>query len=207
MGKIFCLMGKSASGKDTIYRHLLADGTLDLQPVVLYTTRPIRAGEEDGVTYHFCSTEEAQAMQAAGRVVEMRTYQTVYGPWSYFTADDGQIDPDGNSSYLVIGTLESYEKLCRYFGKEFVAGIYIWTDDGLRLQRALDREREQKQPKYAEMCRRFLADEKDFSEENLRKAGVTHRFENRDLGQVTEEISDFIRWKERNGRISRYHRT
>ena len=52
-----------------------------------------------------------------------------------------------------------------YFGKENVIPIYIQVDDGVRLERALERERTQKEPKYAELCRRFLADEKDFSEE------------------------------------------
>ena len=53
MGKIFCVMGKSASGKDTIYRRLMEAPGLGLERIVLYTTRPIRAGEKDGVDYHF----------------------------------------------------------------------------------------------------------------------------------------------------------
>ena len=65
--------------------------------------------------------------------------------------------------------------------------------DGVRLQRALDRERAQEQPKYAEMCRRFLADEQDFSEENLQKAEITKRFLNKDLDEVTQEIASYIR--------------
>ena len=36
--------------------------------------------------------------------------------------------------------------------------LYVEVDDGLRLSRALERERKQTEPKYAEMCRRFLAD-------------------------------------------------
>ena len=48
MGKIFCIMGKSATGKDTIYKRLLADGALKLNKIVTYTTRPIREGERAG---------------------------------------------------------------------------------------------------------------------------------------------------------------
>lgn len=47
MGKIYCLMGKSASGKDTIYNRLLAMEELQLRRVVPYTTRPIRSGETE----------------------------------------------------------------------------------------------------------------------------------------------------------------
>ena len=51
MGNIYCLMGKSASGKDTIYNRLLAMEKLHLRRVVPYTTRPMRSGETDGRTY------------------------------------------------------------------------------------------------------------------------------------------------------------
>lgn len=192
MGKIFCLMGKSAAGKDTVYRALLTDAGLPLKEVTIYTTRPIRSGETDGITYHFSTEAEAKALCDAGKVIEMRTYQTVHGPWSYFTVDDGQIDLQ-TSDYLIIGTIESYEKIRAYFGSGYVTGIYIWTDDGLRLSRALERERTQAEPKYAELCRRFLADEQDFSEEKLNAAGVSIRIENRDLADTVEAIRTLIR--------------
>jgi len=53
MGKIFYLMGKSSSGKDTIFKELQGE----VATIVPYTTRPIREGERDGVEYHF--TDEA----------------------------------------------------------------------------------------------------------------------------------------------------
>ena len=105
-------------------------------------------------------------------------YPSVMGPWYYFTADDGQIDLE-KQDYLGIGTLESYVKLKGLFlGEQALVPLYVEVDDGLRLSRALERERGQKEPKYAEMCRRFLADSKDFSEENLAHAGITERYEN-----------------------------
>ena len=53
MGKIFYIMGKSASGKDRIYSLLVENKELNLKKLILYTTRPIRAGEEEGVQYYF----------------------------------------------------------------------------------------------------------------------------------------------------------
>ena len=191
MGKIYCMMGKSASGKDTIYNRLLAMEELKLRRVVPYTTRPMRSGETDGETYFFCTQDQVKAFEKAGKIIELRAYDTVYGVWKYFTADDGQICLT-ESDYLMIGTLEAYEQIRNYFGTEKVRPIYVEVDDGLRLQRALDRERTQEQPKYAEMCRRFLADEQDFSEENLKKAGIEKRFLNQNLTQVTEEIAAYI---------------
>ena len=46
------------------------------------------------------------------------------------------------------------------------------------LTRAEERQMEQENPHYEELCRRFLADAKDFSEENIRKSGITRRFAN-----------------------------
>ncbi|MEI3339090.1 MAG: guanylate kinase [Eubacterium sp.] len=192
MGKIFCLMGKSASGKDTIYSRLLQHEELNLKHVVPYTTRPIRSGETDGETYFFCTEEEALRMEQEGKIIELRAYHTVHGIWKYFTADDGQIRLD-LADYLLIGTLETYEKIRAYYGNENVCPVYVWVDDGVRLERALVRERSQREPKYAEMCRRFLADEEDFSEENLNRLGISRRFENRDVEKILEEIILYIR--------------
>ncbi len=190
MGKIFCLMGKSASGKDTIYNRLLKSEPL--RHVVPYTTRPIRSGETDGETYFFCTEEKADALERSGKIIELRSYHTVHGVWKYFTADDGQISLEQNN-YLMIGTLEAYEKIRAYFGEDRVCPVYIWVDDGVRLQRALERERRQEHPKYAEMCRRFLADEEDFSEENLEKNRIRIRFENTDIESVLPKIQHYIR--------------
>lgn len=101
MGKIYYVMGKSASGKDTIYKRLVKE-LPELGTVRMYTTRPIRDGETNGVEYIFTDEKQLQAMKDAGKVIECRTYDTIYGPWSYFTADDGQINL-GSGSYLMMG--------------------------------------------------------------------------------------------------------
>ena len=193
MGKIFCLMGKSASGKDTIYNRLLAAKEMALSNVILYTTRPIRSGEVDGETYHFCTDERACELEAEGKVIEMRAYDTMHGVWKYFTADDGQIDLSSDNAYLMIGTLEAYEKIRTYFGSEKVLPIYIHVDDGLRLSRALERERAQAEPKYAELCRRFLADEEDFSLEKRERLGIDKIFVNEDLDETVQMVLTYMK--------------
>ena len=104
-------------------------------------------------------------------------YSPVQGPWYYFTADDGQIDL-AKHDYLGIGTLESYLKLKAYFGEQAMVPLYVEVDDGLRLSRALELERKQTEPKYAEMCRRFLADCEEFTEEKIAEAGIVRRYSN-----------------------------
>lgn len=191
MGKIFCVMGKSATGKDTIYQKLLHENTLQLKRIIPYTTRPIREGEENGREYHFCKEEDVIKLEAEGKIVELRAYDTVYGIWKYFTVNDGNIQLD-KENYLLIGTLEAYIKIRDYFGEDKVIPIYIEVEDGERLLRAISREKEQDVPKYEEMCRRFLADAKDFSEENLKKADIQKRFMNLTLKTTLDEVEAYI---------------
>ena len=242
MRHLFYLMGKSASGKDTIYEELLRDESLNLDPLIPWTTRPIRDGEKDGQEYHYTDEEGLRRLELQGRVIEKRTYSTVLGPWTYFTVDDGILEKDRD--LLGIGTLDSYVKIRDYFrragakvlagpeasagakvlagpeasaganvlaGPEAAAGadrrtgscpgtgdtvvpLYIQVDDGLRLQRALKREMKPGNHKYEEMCRRFLADQRDFSEDRLKAAGIELRFENdADRAVCIRQVADYIR--------------
>lgn len=191
MGKIFCLMGKSSSGKDTIYKKLMEDEELHLNRMVPYTTRPVREGEKEGVEYHFVDEAGLRKLQDEGKVVELRAYDTALGIWKYFTVCDEQMNLEKNF-YAVIGTLESWHAMCEYFGKNIMVPIYIEVEDGLRLERALSRERGQEQPKYTELCRRFLADTEDFSEDKLKKEGITVRFQNVDFEECLKGIKLFI---------------
>ena len=191
MGKIDYIMGKSSSGKDTIFQKL-KEALPEFKTIVLYTTRPIRAGEQDGLEYHFVKEETLKAFEEKGQIIELRAYNTVHGVWKYFTADDGQINLE-KENYLVIGTLESYEQMKKYFGEDALLPIYVQVEDGIRLGRALERERRQQVPNYEELCRRFLADSQDFSEENIARAGIETRFENVELESCVSEILRFVK--------------
>lgn len=192
MAKIFFVLGKSCSGKDTIFNRLKENKELNLKTVVGYTTRPMREGEEDGKEYFFVSREKLEVLKSSGKVIECRDYNTVHGIWSYFTVDDGQINLS-DDNYLYIGTLESYEKMVEFYGQEVVVPLYIQVETGERLARAVARERKQVEPKYAEMCRRFLADEEDFKEENIVKVGIEKRFDNVELEECIEQIVGYIK--------------
>ncbi len=191
MGKIICLMGKSSTGKDTIYKRLLQSKDLGLKVIVPYTTRPRREGEREGVEYHFTDEDGFQKLQKAGKIIEDRVYNTVHGLWRYFTVADDSLDLTQNN-YCLIGTLEAYVHIRDYFGADKVLPVLIELDDGERLQRALHRERRQEHPKYEEMCRRFLADSKDFSQEKIEEAGNPRSFYNGSLEACTRAITTYI---------------
>lgn len=190
MGKIFYICGKSSSGKDTLYKMIL-EKIPDLKTIILYTTRPIREGEQEGVEYYFVDEKKVKELEGARKIIELRNYKTVHGSWKYFTVDDHQVDLS-NENYLVIGTLESYQKMKEYYGETHLVPLYIELEDGERLMRAVMREREQAQPRYEELCRRFLADAEDFSEENISQTGIKRRFQNLDSSFCAKELVEFI---------------
>lgn len=191
MGRLFVFMGKSASGKDTLY-NMVIEKHPELVPVVSYTTRPVRAGETEGKEYHFVSEERMKELEKAGKVVESRCYQTVRGPWYYFTAEDGQVNFE-NGDYCLISTLEGYKKIRDFYGADKVVPLYIEVEDFERMKRSLSREKKQENPCVAEVCRRFLADEKDFSEDMLREAGIPDRIRNESLEEAIARIEEILK--------------
>jgi len=191
MGKIVCLMGKSSTGKDTLLQHLFEKDQLQLNKIVPYTTRPIRVNEADGVDYHFVDENGYLHLKEQGAIIEERAYNTVHGIWRYFTVADENLNLE-IADYFLVGTLEVYVSLCNFFGKDKIIPVLIDLEDGVRLTRALEREKKQENPKYQELCRRFLADCEDFSEEKIQNAGIEKRFFNNDLTECLNEIIDYL---------------
>ena len=168
MNRVFCLVGKSCSGKDTLYHHIL-ERYPELVPVIPCTTRPRRTGEVDGQNYRFVTQDQLRQYEAQGDVVEKREYHTAQGLWTYFTLRF-QLDTDR----LLITTLEGAQALMEAYDREAVRVIYLEADDRTRLLRCLEREERQERPDYTELCRRFLADQADFSPEALSRLPNLH---------------------------------
>lgn len=192
MGRIYVLMGKSATGKDTVFKRLVGMKELELRTVVGYTTRPIRSGEVNGREYFFVENGQWKRLCRENKVIETRTYHTMRGDWHYFTVDDGQIDTNGQD-YLFISTLSGYEQLRCHYGEEVVYPLYIEVEDDQRLWRSICRERRQTKPNYEEVCRRFLADQQDFREEEIHRLGIRKRYHNSDLEMCVRELAQDIR--------------
>lgn len=182
--KIAIIMGKSSTGKDTIYKLLIK--MTNLKEIVPYTSRPPRSNEVEGKDYFFVTEEYFK--ENKDKVIESRTYDTIYGPWTYGEMNDGQINDESEYDYLLVTTLEGYKGFLKHFDKGCVVPIYIEVDDGIRLQRALDRERSQENPKYTELCRRYLADTEDFSEDKLAELDIENRVENNEIEDTIAKI-------------------
>ncbi len=188
---IYIIMGKSATGKDTVFSRLINDEELGLKKIIPYTTRPIREGETEGIEYHFVNEDTLNELLASGRVVEHRKYNTVHGVWHYFTVDDND-DIRSDARYAMIGTLEAYEKLRDYYGSRYIIPIYLEVEDYERLKRAMDREKAQKNPSFEEVCRRYIADEHDFSKDKLEALSITVHYKNDDVRECADKIKKDI---------------
>lgn len=84
---LYIIMGKSAAGKDRIFR-LIRDLHL-AKPIVLATTRPPRPNEINNVDYQFKSRSEFADMISNHKFLEYRSYVTTVGgkrdEWFYGT--------------------------------------------------------------------------------------------------------------------------
>ena len=67
-GQLFIVAAPSGAGKTTLVKLLLAEDPVRLS--ISHTTRTPRAGEENGVAYHFVSVADFKAMVAAGDFLE-----------------------------------------------------------------------------------------------------------------------------------------
>ena len=99
MGKIIFYIGPSSSGKDTFYKY--TSENYDISDIVLYTTRPIREGEKEGVNYFYITKEKMNDMEKKGMLIERRDYNTKYGIWSYATS---RYNIKDNTNYLTLYT-------------------------------------------------------------------------------------------------------
>lgn len=167
MGKLFYIIGKSAAGKDTVYKKILETYPI-LKPLVTYTTRPMRPSEQEGVQYHFIDHDKMQELIQQGRVYEHRDYHVSNGDiWEYATVRDNEFNLDGDNDYITIGTLVSMNSLLEHIPPYKIIPIHVRCSAVERLRRAVERENKSDHPDFKEVCRRFLSDEEDYSDDKL----------------------------------------
>lgn len=171
MNRIFCVIGKSGAGKDTLYKEILSRATSDLIPIIPYTTRPKRVNETDGLNYFFVGEDQMNIFERNHQIMEKRQYSTVQGIWSYFTL---KFELEDNKDYILITTLEGLHNIIEQYGSKIVHVVYLYIDDKERLIRCINRESQQATPDYLEVCRRFIADQEDFSEEHMKQFEHIH---------------------------------
>ncbi len=75
-GLLFIVSGPSGTGKGTVCKELAKEDNIFLS--ISATTRDIRAGEEDGVTYYYLTEEKFKEMIEQGEMMEYAVYSGNY---------------------------------------------------------------------------------------------------------------------------------
>ena len=152
MIKILVLIGKTASGKDTVVNNLVKKH--GFKKLTTYTSRPKRKGEKDEVTYHYISEEDFKQRIKEGFFAEWKTYNTEFGVWYYGTALDDLKMADDKT--VIILTPDGYRDILDKL-PEKPKSIYIYANN------ATIKERLQKRgDDKDEAARRIKYDNEDF---------------------------------------------
>lgn len=159
--KFVLLVGQSSSGKDSLLNEVLK--VSNVNKIVSYTTRPMRANEVDGEDYHFITKEE---FLNKDDIFECKTYKTNDGVWYYGVGcsclredivNIGVVDINGLTEFI-------YE-----FGEENIDIFYIYASSHTRLLRSLNREGVKLTDSQCyEICRRYIADDNDMNIEKIK---------------------------------------
>ncbi len=192
MKNVYYIIGKSGTGKNTIYEQL-REKYPQFTPMVQYTTRPKREGEEEGKEYHFVSKSGFAFLVHAGTTITSRSYNTKQGIWRYATVDPEKFtNATLEDSCIAIGSLSFFKEVRDYYGADKVIPIYLEVEENLRFERLVAREQSQKNCDYRELCRRYESDCMAFTEKRLKQAGISRVFKNTELSKCVEEICQMI---------------
>lgn len=172
--KILALFGKSGAGKDTVQKQLIK-ASPTWNGIISCTTRPKRDYEKNGVDYYFLSLEEFTQ-----KVLNMSMLEaTEFNNWFYGTTLDAL---KKNTVNIGVFNIKGIECLLQDPRLEVIP-VYIYCEDRIRLIRNLNREQE---PNCKEICRRFLADERDFSNIDFTYFTFDNNNSNKDFSLLKE---------------------
>jgi guanylate kinase len=135
---IYVLCAKSSSGKDALFDYIKEN--YDINPSISLTTRPIREGEINGITYKYLNNKEFEKEIENGNIIEYRKYNVNFEGkkdiWYYGTSS---ISMNLKKNNLVILDLDGLQALIDIFGKENIYSFYIEVKDDIREERAKKR--------------------------------------------------------------------
>lgn len=161
MGKIYCLLGKSSAGKDSLL-NLMVD--MGFKRVVSHTSREKRSNEIEGRDYYFVTSQKMLQMIENDEFVETRSYNVIGGEVWYYGVSKNEINLGLGGNYACVVDGQGFKTLRNYYGKDNVIGIYLYVNNRERLLRALNRCKVDDKA-VDEIVRRYIKDDEDFTNE------------------------------------------
>ena len=178
---IYVLLGKTASGKDTIASKLAKKG---LKRVVTYTTRPPRKGEKEGENYHFITNDEFERLTSSGFFAEWRSYDTIDGVWYYGSSVDSY---DTDEDRIIILNPDGFRQIKKILNTENIKSIYVYSNIETiknRLKKRGDKKEEAE--------RRIEHDLIDFKGLENEVDKIVYNNEDDNLDDVVQKILSYI---------------
>ena len=178
---ILILIGKTSSGKTLIKEKLTEKG---FTGITTYTSRPMRKGEQQDITYHFISDKDFKQKINEGFFAEWKSYITADGVWYYGTALEDLKNGEYNS--VIILTPDGYRDVVNKLSKKPIA-IYIYANNTTIKKRLLKRGDDKN-----EAQRRLEHDNKDFKGIENEVDRIVYNNYGTNINEVVQKILDFV---------------
>lgn len=190
MNKIFCVVGRSGSGKSTIVDKLVRlhsdefTRVFNISTLTYHTTRKPRKNESSS-EYIFNTEEEFEDSKTHNEILEQREYITENNDILHYYTLKEDIDLDKHN-YIVKASFDQYNNYKEYFGEDYVVLIYVYTDLKRLLNRTIHRAHTYND--MVEACRRFISDDKQFKDLLISPSHIV--FNNTDIIQDIDKAVD-----------------
>ena len=176
------LIGKSCSGKDRISKELIKNH--GYKSIVRYTTRPMRKGEKQEITYHYISEDEFRQKIKDGFFAEWKDYSTTQGIWYYGTSYEDLDNADEET--VIILPPDRYKEVLENIHNNLTA-IYVYANN-TTIKKRLSKRGDNKE----EALRRIVQDNDDFKGAEMLADKIVYNNDGTDISDVVDKILEFV---------------
>ena len=176
------IMGKTSSGKDAVVNELISKH--GFRKCITYTTRPMRDGEKQDITYHFITEDEFKQKIKEDFFAEYKSYNTEFGVWYYGVALEDIEKADNNT--VIILTPDDYRDIIKKV-KNRPKSIYIYANNSTIKERLINRGDD---PKEAQ--RRLEHDNIDFKGVETEVDKIVYNNKGSNINDVVNKILKYL---------------
>ena len=176
------IIAKTASGKDIIVNELISKH--GFRKCVTYTTRPMRDGEKQDITYHFITEDDFKQKIRENFFAEYKSYDTEFGIWYYGVALEDVENADDKT--VIILTPDGYRDVIKKV-KNKPKSIYIYANNSTIKERLINRGDD---PKEAQ--RRLEHDNIDFKGVETEVDKIVYNNKGSNINDVVNKILKYL---------------